>query len=64
MFIKVLKPVIGRWKSAGSRICMILRKGVSETRKESSSMDDIAALRGDLTKLGLIIDKVFGNYHL
>lgn len=54
MFIKVLKPVIGHWKSAGSRICTILREGVSETsRKESASMDAIAALRGDLTKLGL-----------
>lgn len=54
MFIKVLKPIIGHWKSAGSRISMILREGVSETsRKESASMDAIAALRGDLTKLGL-----------
>ena len=33
---------------------MILREGVTETsRKESASMDAIAALRGDLTKLGL-----------
>ena len=54
MFIKVLKPIIGHWKSAGNRISMILREGVSETsRKESASMDAIAALRGDLTKLGL-----------
>ena len=54
MFIKVLKPVIGHWKSAGSRICMIFREGLTETsRKESASMDAIAALKGNLTKLGL-----------
>lgn len=52
MFIKVLKPVIGHWKSAGSRICTILREGET-SRKESASMDAIAALRGNLTKLGL-----------
>ena len=52
---KILKPVIGYWRSSGERICMFLDDDLrGNPSKEPASMDAMA-VKGDLAKVGFVL---------
>ena len=55
IFMKVLKPVITYWRSAGRRICMFLDDGLGDKSCKESASTDAIATRADLAKLGFLL---------